>query len=143
MSVKLRPAAHGDIMRIYQWRNHPDARKGSFSTKPIGIEEHRAYWAARLADGKAFSFIIVSGGEDAGLVRLGRKGEECEVHILVSHDACGKGVGGAALSEAKRVAADMGIKTLVARIKPENRASIAVFLKNGFRPASGVYLCEL
>jgi L-amino acid N-acyltransferase YncA len=56
-----------------------------------------------------------------------------EVMVYVAHDARGMGVGGRLLRALVEATEDEGIWTLQAGIFPENRASIAIHEKAGFR----------
>lgn len=133
MDVSLRPVTKNDIDIIYSWRNHPEVRKMMFNSKPISLEEHRAFWGRLLDDKSALSFIILYGGEPVGVVRLERREEYHEVDVFVAPSAQGKGVGSEALGLVVNAAKENGIKKLGARIRNENAASHKAFLNNGFK----------
>jgi len=143
MEVELRQVWEGDLKNIYNWRNHPSVRKNSFSTGKISMEEHLRYWNSRMNDAAKHSFVIVAGGKDAGLVRLDPLKGAYEVHILVAPEMQGKGIGLAAIAAAKEGARKLGIKKLVAQVKPGNAASQAIFSKNGFSGGPAYFECEL
>ncbi|MCX6772671.1 MAG: GNAT family N-acetyltransferase, partial [Candidatus Micrarchaeota archaeon] len=96
------------------------------------------------------SFIIVADGKDAGLLRLdpyesdgeSEKGAH-EVHILVAPTMQGKGIGLAAIATAKQEAKKLGMKKLVARVKEGNKASQAIFQKNGFSGGPALFECKI
>lgn len=138
MAVSLRPVEENDLQLILEWRNEPEARANSFSPLLIDSEEHKAYWGKRLAAGKLgelFSFIIVAEGANVGLLRLDRfdNPDSLEIHLLVSSNHSGKGYATAAVKLAKGFASKSGFKRLVARVKPDNAPSKAVFINNGFK----------
>ncbi len=60
-------------------------------------------------------------------------GGVAEVSIYVGSDYRGKGVGGLLLTELIRQSEENGLWTLQAGIFPENKASVALHLANGFR----------
>jgi phosphinothricin acetyltransferase len=57
----------------------------------------------------------------------------CEVSIYVAADARGKGIGQLLMAELIRRSEEGGIWTLQASVFPENEASVALHLRNGFR----------
>ncbi len=57
----------------------------------------------------------------------------CEVSIYVAVAARGRGVGGALMAELVRGSETEGIWTLQASVFPENQASVALHLRQGFR----------
>ncbi|MCX8175509.1 MAG: GNAT family N-acetyltransferase [Candidatus Micrarchaeota archaeon] len=143
MSVSLRPASHSDIRKIYEWRNHPSVRKNSFQTKKINLREHIAYWERRLKDSNRHSFIIVSGKDDCGLLRIDPCQDVHEIHILIAPEYQGRGIGALAVALAKQKAAELGIRKLIARVKPGNIPSQRIFLKNGFSGGPEIFECKL
>ena len=133
MKIELRAVDSTDIKKIFEWRNDPGVRANSFQTSEIKWEEHANYWERKLADKTNYSYIIVSEGTSAGLVRLDKKESgEYEVNILIAPEQQGKGIGIAAIAETKKIAAGLEIKKLVARVKPGNIPSQKIFEKNGF-----------
>jgi RimJ/RimL family protein N-acetyltransferase len=81
--------------------------------------------------------IGIAGDTPVGQVRLDRHADgRVEVGIAVAPEARGRGIGATllalALDEARRDAA-LGPKAFIARIRPDNAASIALFAGAGFR----------
>jgi len=141
--VSLREAIEKDLQKIFEWRNNPEIRKNSFNQEEIKPEEHNRYWSERLAKNDAYSFIVVSDGEDVGLVRLDKEGDAYEVHIMIAPGKQGKGFGTAAIEKIKETAAKLGIKKLVARVKGGNIVSEKIFRENGFVKEGETYVCRL
>ena len=141
--VKFRKVTEDDLQRIYEWRNNPEVRKNSFSQDEIKPEEHNRYWMERLARDDVYSFIVVSEREDVGLVRLDKRGDSYEVHIMIAPDKQRKGLGTAAIAKTKETAKNLGIKKLIARVKAWNTASEKIFADNGFVKEGEVYFCRL
>jgi RimJ/RimL family protein N-acetyltransferase len=133
MDVSLRPVKKKDIETIYSWRNRPEIREMMFDSRPISLEDHRAFWKKVLDDKTAMSFIITYGKEPVGVVRLEKNGNLYEVDIFLDPSAQGKGIGSEALRLAVEAAKGMGIRKLVAKIKKGNAASHKAFLKNNFK----------
>lgn len=143
MNVTLREVTENDLRKIFEWRNNPEVRKNSFSQDEINPEEHNRYWSERLAKNDTYSFMVVSEGEDVGLVRLDKREDSYEVHIMIAPDRQGKGFGTAAIAKTKEAARKFGIKRLSARVKPGNIASERIFTDNGFVKEDEIYVCRL
>ncbi|MFA5412008.1 MAG: GNAT family N-acetyltransferase [Candidatus Micrarchaeia archaeon] len=135
MTVSLRKAGEADVKQIFGWINEPSTREQSFSQKPVSLEEHVAYWNSRLKDGKNHSFIIHSGKEQVGLLRMDKRDGAYEVSILISEGHRGKGLATEALKAAIGMCKELGIRKLIAKVKPSNGASMKLFEDCGFQPA--------
>ena len=143
MNVTLRKVGTNDLKKIYEWRNHPEIRKNSYNENEILWNEHVGYWKKRLGGSGNYSFIVVSDNIDVGLVRLDKRDDSYEVHIMIAPDKQGKGFGTAAIAKVKGVAANLGIKKLIAKVKPANIASKIIFTENGFVKEKDSYQCIL
>lgn len=135
--ITLRPASEMDESLLLAWANDPAARAAGFAPDPIAPDEHRAWLGARLRSTSSRLLIGMIGDTPIGQVRLDREpGGRVEVGVSVSPEARGQGVGRrllrAALDEA-RGDASLGATGFMARIRPENAASIALFSGAGFR----------
>lgn len=143
MNVTFRKVSINDLKKIYEWRNHPKIRKNSYNENEITWDEHAAYWEKRLSGSENYSFIVVSDNIDVGLVRLDKRDDSYEVHIIIAPDKQGKGFGTAAIAKVKEVATNLGIKKLIAKVKPTNIASKMIFTENGFVKEKDNYQCIL
>lgn len=123
----IRPVSLKDVDWIWELMNQGSVRNASFSTKRIGKEENRAYWKRKLEDKGFRAWTICSEGKPVGLVRV----ENGTVSIAVSESHRRKGLAFRALSE-------LDLEGCRAEVLPENRDSLKLFLKLGFRevPAS-------
>ncbi|MEK6979790.1 MAG: GNAT family N-acetyltransferase [Candidatus Micrarchaeota archaeon] len=142
--IELRPVREADIKKIFEWRNDQSVRANSFQTSEIKWEEHTDYWEKRLRNRKNYSYIVVFEGKDSGLVRLDNQDGDAgtyEANILISPEFQGKGVGIASIAEIKKISARLGIKKLIARVKPGNIPSQKIFEKNGFVKKGGDKEC--
>ncbi len=129
----LRAAGPGDGERLLAWRNDPDVRERSFSSAPVSGDEHATWLGRTLADPQRLLLVVEEdGGTALGQVRLDRDGGVAAVSIGLAAAARGRGLGRAALEEAVRLAGQLGIERLEARIKPDNAASLAAFAAAGF-----------
>jgi len=138
--VDIRPVEERDIKKIFKWRNEPNVRKHMFASRRITWREHVKFWESLLTNKTRFAFIIKACGEDCGVARLDRKADNsAEVDIFLSTPYQGKGIGSKALKKLGKKAKELSIKKLIAKVKPDNKPSIKMFEKNGFRVKYLVY----
>ncbi|MGZ9276384.1 MAG: GNAT family N-acetyltransferase [Candidatus Limnocylindrales bacterium] len=135
--ITVRPATLGDADRLRTWANDPVTRAAGAHPAPIDDAVHRRWLADRLGSTTDRLYIGLDDGRPIGQVRLEILGAgRVEVGISVAPEARRRGVGRALLDAALAAgAADDGfdVDTYVARIRPENAASVALFGSAGFR----------
>ena len=132
-TVTLRPAEPDDCRRIWLWRNDEETRRASFDSAPIPFESHARWFEKSLGRADRKVYIVVAGGEDAGMVRLDLDGEEGTVSINLAPEWRGRGVGPLALRSLAELAfGALGMNRLLASVKADNRASLGAFEKAGF-----------
>jgi RimJ/RimL family protein N-acetyltransferase len=143
--IAVRPARAEDAELLLDWANEPLTRAMSFYPEPIDRATHEAWLAERLADPATRLLIGLEGQVPVGQVRLTRDPDgTVEVGIGVAADVRGRGVGRELLDaalDAGRRDTSLAARRFVARIRPDNTASIALFTGAGFRPA-GDDLCN-
>ena len=112
-----------------------------------GIETGHATFETTVPDWPAWDakhlqkprLVTRDGGRVVGFATLSRVSARevysgvCEVSVYVAAEARGKGIGQLLLTELIRQSEQEGIWTLQASIFPENEASVALHLRNGFR----------
>jgi RimJ/RimL family protein N-acetyltransferase len=130
----LRRASLVDADDLLAWRNDPDTRQASFSEAAIGRPEHLRWLERKLADPDCRLWIGSVAGEPIGQVRVeGIGGGRAVVHLVVAPAHRGYGHGVQLLHAAARQIREEGLATeLIARIKPDNAASLAVFERAEF-----------
>lgn len=138
--ITVRPANADDADLLLRWANEPTTRAAGFHPDPIDPDTHRAWLARRLADPRGRLFIGVDDGEPIGVVRLDVDQDgRTEVGISVAEAARGGGAGrrlltaGLEAATATTAGPRLRIRTFVARIRPDNAASLALFASGGFR----------
>jgi len=135
-SVSLRAATPDDEGRVWVYNDDPSARRAALHTAPIPWASHRTWYASRLADPGTSIWIVESGGEPVGTVRIEARGEEDDFSIALSPGARGRGIGTAAVRlAAQRHGEARPGKRLVALIRPDNDASVRAFERAGFSQA--------
>lgn len=135
-SLRLRPVAADDAATLLGWANDPATRQMSFNPQQIEPEPHGRWLDARLASPTTRFFIGIEGDRPVGQVRFERDtDDEIEISISVAPEARGRGLGRQLLlagMTAAQQAPELGGTSYVARVRPENRASIDLFEGCGF-----------
>jgi RimJ/RimL family protein N-acetyltransferase len=134
--LRLRPVEEGDEELLYTWVNDPEARRSAFLPEPVGWEEHRNWFARRLADGGTLIYIAeLPGALPAGQARfeINRDGDAV-VDVGVDRNWRGLGLAPALLERATRLLfAGSGAHRAVALVRPENEPSLRAFRRAGYR----------
>ncbi|AUD01358.1 GNAT family N-acetyltransferase [Spirosoma pollinicola] len=138
--LTYRTAQPADARLYFDWANDPDTRRQSFSSTPISLETHTAWFTRKLTDPNALLLVFTNeAGHPVGQVRFERTpiaDMPDEIIIGVSVDAHYRGKGLAAQLIAQGCAIcrkNWGAVTIHAYIKPENAASVHAFDRAGFR----------
>jgi UDP-2,4-diacetamido-2,4,6-trideoxy-beta-L-altropyranose hydrolase len=140
-SLTLRPALPSDSRLIWNWANDPESRRVSFSADPIPWPQHEKWFSARLRQPPCNFYVAVLGEDmDVGMVRFDPKANGDKPAAIISVNLNphfrGQGLGPRIIRLAsRRVLDDSKIAAIHAYIKNDNQASIAAFLKAGFKPA--------
>ncbi|MBF0295802.1 MAG: UDP-2,4-diacetamido-2,4,6-trideoxy-beta-L-altropyranose hydrolase [Magnetococcales bacterium] len=129
--VRLRPATLNDARLVWTWQQEPGIRRHARQPRPPAWEEHLAWMTDRLADPGTLFHLILHGEEPAGLLRFDRLPDgRYEVSILVATASQRLGLAAEAVRLGRFLLPEA---TLLAWIKPENSASLALFAKAGYR----------
>lgn len=137
----LRPMDEGDLERVLAWRNHPEVRRWMYTTHEIGLEEHRAWFAAASEDPRKHLLIYEVEGAPTGFVNLTEdapdpRGQSVATWgFYLAPDAprgCGRGLGTEAIAHAFR---KLGVELLLAEALGSNANSIAFHQRLGFADA--------
>jgi RimJ/RimL family protein N-acetyltransferase len=135
--ITIRRARPADQDLLLAWANEPATRAASFHPNPIDAGTHAEWFRQRLGSPATRLFVGLDGDVPVGQVRLeGESDGRVEVAISVAPEARGRGIGQALLAmsiEAGRTDPGLRARVFVARIRADNRASIALFARGGFR----------
>lgn len=132
----VRPVTAADADLLLEWTNDPLTRAASFHPEPIDRFGHLRWLAARLSSPRTGFWIGEIEGVPVGQARVevDERGVG-EVSISVAPAARGAGTGrallAAALGEARRT---LPVTVFLARVRPENERSLALFRDAGFVP---------
>ena len=128
---KMSPADADVVLRIYQ--EGIDTRLATFETSAPDWQE----WDSSHLE--TCRLVAFEDGEVLGWAALSAVSDRCvyegvaEVSVYISTTARGKGVGSLLLSALVTASEEEGIWTLHAGMFPENKASVALHTKHGFR----------
>jgi len=134
--IFLRKVLIDDRDDIYRWRNDEVTRKNSFNGELIPYEEHCRWFKEALGDSQKVFFIGVDeDGERCGVVRLDLINDfASEIHVNIVPEKRGRGIGATLIEKScKLFFTETRLKLVYARIMEQNKVSIKVFLKTGFR----------
>jgi UDP-4-amino-4,6-dideoxy-N-acetyl-beta-L-altrosamine N-acetyltransferase len=99
MSVHLRPLAHEDSDRLFDWRNREQVAAYMYTDHPISADEHARWFAGALAAVDRKFWIIELDGAPVGLANLAgidAARRRCEwAYYLAETQVRGRGVGAA------------------------------------------------
>jgi spore coat polysaccharide biosynthesis predicted glycosyltransferase SpsG/RimJ/RimL family protein N-acetyltransferase len=133
---RLRPVRDEDAELLWRWANEPAVRRASFTQRPISWEEH-VRWFRRKRKETACLMAIGVNAEDAplGQVRIDEYKEgDAEIHVSIAQERRGQGWGSRLVRAAvERAGRALRLRRIHAHIKPDNRASLRLFDKAGFR----------
>ncbi len=120
---------------VYEWANDEETRKQSFTTEPIPWETHERWYKDSLTGEKRKLFVAYYGAVPVGLFRIDFNGDgEAEISYSVAKKYRRRGYGAEIIRAGEKMVKDTyaEIKTLVAKVKPENEASRRIFAGLGY-----------
>ena len=137
-AVQLRRATESDADLLLAWANDPPTRAASFEPGPIERPGHLRWLAGRLASPTTRLWIGEADGRPIGQVRFELVANGvAEISISTAPEGRGIGLGRALLAGAiEEAGGDLPIGTLLARVRLDNPASLALFGGAGFAERS-------
>ncbi len=132
--VFLRKVEMDDMDLLFKWANDSVVRNNSFNSNPIPYENHVAWFNRIMEDPTVLQFILMDEDTPIGQIRLNVDGEEAEIGYSIGFEFRGKGYGHKIL---QLIADEVSknhpeIRCLIAKVKPENKASNTLFEKEGY-----------
>ncbi len=137
--VQLRSAGVQDEAWLLELQRQPSTRRFYRNPAVPSREEHHEWLKRTLDDPMKLLFVIESGGEPVGTLRLDQLSGDneailYEVSIAVDAAHANRGIGSAALGLIRRL---MPAAQFEADIAPENIASQRAFAHAGYQPLGG------
>ena len=120
---------------LFRWRNDPTARRQYLNSGMVRRSDHDRWFARTLADPRCCIYLAEDPhGRRIGQFRLQRCRGGAEISVSVARQARGHGIGALLVRRGAAVARrDLGVRRVVAYVRPENIASAVAFLKAGYR----------
>ncbi|WP_076585782.1 GNAT family N-acetyltransferase [Vibrio ostreicida] len=136
--IKIRHAAIGDSQSIFDWRIDENSRAMFFNEASPSIEEHNLWFEKSLSNFDRTLFIGELGDEKIGVCRFDFKKEEmvAEVSINMKPTSREHGLGKRFLFGCVECYLEINKYNLVAKVKPNNLASLNIFESVGFETYS-------
>ena len=132
--VWLRPAESRDSKTFFEWVNDPAVRENSFQQSKVEWETHDSWFQEKCVSKDSHLFVVFFENEKCGQVRFDRqKDGSLLIDFSVAPSFRRKGIGRSMMELALNHQSWRSPCTFVARVKPENRPSSAIFQKLGFR----------
>lgn len=134
-SIRLRRARADDCECVWRWRNDPRTRQTAFDPHPIDPAAHR-YWYERVLKNPEQTLLIGTiFHQDIGVLRYDAAEETAEVSVYLDPELHGLGLGSSLIAAGNRWIENeaTSVRVVVARIRPENEASLKAFGDAGFR----------
>ncbi len=133
--LQLRLATSEDLLPLWRLANDRAVRQFSLSPEPITLEEHTAWFQAKLAREETAIWVFDFHGLILATVRYDRVDPQtAEVSLLVAPAFRRRGLGTKLLQRNLRLIRDrLGVKRLRAVVRQENIPSARIFAKTGFR----------
>ena len=132
--VYLRNATEDDRDLLFYWANDPVVRNCSFNQDPIPFESHIKWFDRLMKESSEKQFILMDGDVAVGQVRLNIIDDEAEIGYSIASEVRGCGYGSSIIRLITELVKEQfpQISKLIAKVKPENEASIKIFEKQGF-----------
>jgi RimJ/RimL family protein N-acetyltransferase len=133
--VRVRRASPNDAGTLFRWRNDPSARRQFLNPSPVSRVDHDRWFASSLASSRCRIYLAEdTDGHPVGQFRLERRRTGAEISVSVARTARGRGVGTLLVRRGTKAAwRELGVRRVVAYVRPENVASAIAFLKAGYR----------
>ncbi len=134
--IKLKPAKFCDVKFLFDLRNDPTTRSNSFSQEKIKMSEHVNWFKKVSASKNIFIYIVFNEfKKKIGQVRFEVSKGQAEISIAISKNFRNRGYGLEVVSVSSMFFLDKFplVKSILARIKKSNVASVGVFEKAGYK----------
>lgn len=136
--IHLRRAVPEDCDKVWRWRNHPSVRRFSISAGRIPLEAHREWFHRVLNNRKKVLLIALMNEEEVGVLRfdLDLKTRAAALSIYVKPGRHHRGIGTEMMKAGEGWLREKrpSMKTIIATVGVENRASLKLFGRAGFKP---------
>lgn len=132
--VSLRPVVAADARLLWEWANDPVVRAQSFSSGPIGWEDHVDWIERRLAEPSCFMYLAGGAEGPWGQIRFeALDSATAEVGVSIATHERGRHRAAPLIrAGVERLFRETAFTRVRARVKHDNEASRAAFLAADF-----------
>lgn len=134
-ALGLRRAKATDCRLFWEWANDLTVRAAAFNSDAIAWQTHVAWFNAHLQSDICVMYVAdTDDGVPVGQARFDVAANgEAEVDLSLAAEWRGRGLGAEILRLACETFRRQSSGAVVARVRPENRASVRTFEKAGFQ----------
>jgi len=142
LDIELRLVVLDDMQKIYEWRNDYSIRKFSRSPDEINFDQHKKWFESVLSDPDRHVFIGCLDNQEIGVLRFDIYGDQAEISIYLVPEKQGYGYGAALVAAGENwlTSYNSKIRSVMAEVLPENKASIKLFESSGYKMNGFQYL---
>lgn len=136
LSFTYRKACFSDCQIYWAWANETQTRKNAFNQDRIEWQNHKKWFRVKLSDPLALLLIFESNYGLIGQVRFEYENSEFNIDYSIDKQFRGYGLGKIVLTKSIQYLCNNQPKkfiNLVANVKKNNKASISIFKKLGFK----------
>lgn len=132
MEGELIECTISDAEILYRWANDSEVRQNAFNQNEIEWPDHLEWLSKKLNSAHTLQYLLKSNGHFVGQIRfdLDESGEWI-TDYSIDKNYRGLGYGKYIISIGLDKVKSTG-RAVIARVKPENKASIHVFISMGF-----------
>jgi len=133
--IELRPVVLDDMQKIFEWRNDYSIRKFSRSPDKINFDQHKKWFESVLSNPDRHVFIGYIDNQEIGVLRFDICGDQAEISIYLVPEKQGYGYGAALVTAGENwlTSYSSKIRSVIAEVLPENKASIKLFEISGYK----------
>ena len=136
--IKIRCANEKDSSTILKWRNDPLTREMFLNSEPVDEDSHFEWFTSTINDLKQCLLVCENNNNEAiAVIRFDANETEAEVSINLSPQHRNQGLAVPCLTEAIEFFKSHypSIRSIIAEIKFQNKASKKTFIRAGFELA--------
>lgn len=143
--MRLREAEYSDMDLLYKWANDPTVRHNSISSGIIPYDVHRNWFSRMMDDASIIQLIFMDGNDPVGQIRLNIARNEAELGYSIAPEFRGKGYGHLMLRLIEETVKHEypDITKLIAKVKPNNKASKRILELEGYEMKYSCYALEV
>lgn len=132
-AASIRRVCEADLMTCYHWVNDAEVRAQSYTSEPIPLENHQAWFTKKINNPFCFYYILQQGETPLAQIRFDVSGSDATISYLTDPSWRGKGMGPWILAKGiEALTAETGVEKIVGHVKANNIASLRSFEKLGF-----------